>query len=40
MPTIAIAAFVSTVRLMRLMPEISTTEYIMAMSRSPTYGRV
>ncbi len=37
MPTRAWAAFARTRRLMRLRPLTSTTEYIMQMSRTPTY---
>ncbi len=36
MPAIAPAAFVNTVRLIRLSPLMSTTECIMRMSRTPT----
>ncbi len=36
MPIIAWAAFVKTVRLMRFKPEISTTEFSIMTSRTPT----
>ena len=39
MPAIAAAASSSTMRLMRLMPAISTTELSIRMSLSPTHGR-
>src|SRR5690349_9112378 len=40
MPAIAPAALAMIRRLIRLTPATSTTEYIIVMSREPTYGRV